>query len=91
VLAQVERSNGKNKRASAVNAGDVHAPMPGLVVNVLAVEGQQVASGEVLVVLESMKMQMEFRAPFAGRVDKVAVKNNQQVEKGSLLVRVLEN
>jgi biotin carboxyl carrier protein len=58
------------------------------VVNVLVKEGQRVDSGDPLVILESMKMQMQLRSPFNGQVSKVAVHNRLQVEKGTLLVQV---
>jgi biotin carboxyl carrier protein len=89
LVAQVEKGNGKNrKRLDPAAAGAIKAPMPGMVVNVLVKEGQQVASGEPLVVLESMKMQMQLRSPVAGSIARVAVQNRAQVEKGALLVQV---
>jgi biotin carboxyl carrier protein len=47
-----------------------------------------VEKGQVLVLLESMKMQMQMRAPIAGRVSKVAVQRGAQVEKSTLLVQI---
>ncbi len=89
VMAQVEKGNVKNKRrAEQVDAGALIAPMPGMVVNVLVKEGQQVNQGEALVVLESMKMQMQLRSPFSGQVSKVSVASRTHVEKGALLVQV---
>ena len=89
VMAQVQKGNGTNHRRSEPgDAGTLLAPMPGMVVNVLVKEGQQVDCGEPLVVLESMKMQMQLRSPFSGQVQRVAVSNRAQVEKGTLLVQV---
>jgi len=89
LVAQVEKANGKSHRSSeTVNGGTVKAPMPGMVVDVLVKEGQAVDSGEPLVVLESMKMQMQLRSPMAGYVSKVAAQNRAQVDKGALLVQV---
>jgi biotin carboxyl carrier protein len=51
----------------------VRAPLPGLVVQVLVSEGQTVADGEVLVVLESMKMENELLAPRRARVKAIHV------------------
>jgi biotin carboxyl carrier protein len=64
------------------------APMPGRVVRVLAPMGADVASGEGLVVIEAMKMENEIRAPRAGRVQEVAVREGQAVEAGALLAVV---
>lgn len=66
----------------------VTAPMHGLVVNVLVAEGEVVERDQTLVVLESMKMQMQIRAPQGGKVQQLAIHNGQQVEKGALLVEL---
>jgi biotin carboxyl carrier protein len=89
LIAQVEKGNGKpKKRVEQANQGAISAPMPGMVVDVLVREGQRVDSGEPLVVLESMKMQMQLRSPFSGQVRQVNVCSKSQVEKGTLLVQV---
>lgn len=88
LVAQVEKGNKARRRTDPGCAGNLIAPMPGMVVNVLVKEGQRVDSGEPLVVLESMKMQMQLRSPFSGQVSKIAVQNKSQVEKGALLVQV---
>ncbi len=71
-------------------SGAVVAPMPGLVVRVLVVAGQQVEAGEGLVVVEAMKMENELRAARAGVVAKVHVDVGQVVEKGAPLVTLGE-
>jgi biotin carboxyl carrier protein len=91
VVAQVEKATSKMLGKAKISAGDVIAPMPGIVVRTLVSEGDEVEKGEVLVVVESMKMQMEFRAPVSGRVEKVAVQSSSQVDKGTLMVRVAEH
>ncbi len=62
------------------------APMPGLVVRVAVSEGDRVAVGAALVVLEAMKMENELRATAAGVVKGVKVKPGEPVEKGQVLV-----
>jgi len=64
----------------------VKAPMPGLVVAVLVTEGQEVSTGDVLVILEAMKMENEVRAPCNGRVNRVQVSPSETVQKGQTLV-----
>jgi biotin carboxyl carrier protein len=76
------------QRNDTASAGTLAAPMPGLVVDVLVREGDLVEAGQTLVVLESMKMQMQLRSSAAGRVESVPVQCRQQVEKGALLVRL---
>jgi acetyl/propionyl-CoA carboxylase alpha subunit len=67
-------------------AVSIQAPMPGLVIDVPVAEGDQVNQGEVLVVLESMKMQNELRAPRAGKVSNLQVKVNDNVDRKHTLL-----
>jgi biotin carboxyl carrier protein len=62
--------------------------MPGMVVNVLVQAGDYINQGQTLVVLESMKMQMQLRSAVCGTVTQVAAKPGQQVTKDTLLVSV---
>lgn len=66
----------------------LQAPMPGLVVAVPVATGQEVEANEVLVVLESMKMQNELRAPHAGRVVEIYVQPGERVLQKQNLVRI---
>lgn len=66
--------------------GAVAADIPGLVINLLVAEGQSVAQGEPVVVIEAMKMQNELSAAVAGVVSKIAVKAGQSVFPGDILV-----
>jgi pyruvate carboxylase subunit B len=64
------------------------APMPGLVVRVNVQAGDQVQSGQGLVVMEAMKMENELRAAAAGRVRAVLVTPGTAVEKGAVLIEL---
>ena len=64
----------------------LRAPMPGLVLRILAEPGQEVVAGAGLVVLEAMKMENELRSPAAGIVGAIRVQPGQAVEKGQALV-----
>ncbi|MEE1946773.1 acetyl-CoA carboxylase biotin carboxyl carrier protein subunit [Pedobacter sp. KR3-3] len=64
----------------------VMAPMPGLVLNVLASEGDEVKKGDSLLVLEAMKMENMIKSPTDGVIKKIAVKQGDKVEKNELLV-----
>ena len=66
--------------------GTLKAPMPGLVVRILAEPGQPVSAGAGLVVLEAMKMENELKAPAAAVVRGVSVRAGEAVEKGQVLV-----
>jgi propionyl-CoA carboxylase alpha chain len=73
--------------ADAVASGSLLAPMPGTVVRVAVDEGQEVAPGDVVLVLEAMKMQHTVSAPSAGTVT-VNVTTGQQVAAGEVLAVV---
>ncbi|MBI4497083.1 MAG: biotin/lipoyl-binding protein [Chloroflexi bacterium] len=62
------------------------APMPGVIVDVLATVGDHVTPGTPLVVIESMKMNNQLRAPAAGTVKAVHVHQGQRVERNQVLM-----
>lgn len=64
----------------------VKAPMPGLVVAVPVISGQEVKIGQGLIILEAMKMENELRAPRAGSVKAIRVSPGQVVDKDQVLV-----
>ena len=84
-LVEVERYP---EPGSGLAEGALTAPMPGTVVRVDVEVGASVAAGQVLVVLEAMKMEHAVRAQVAGTVAQVDVEAGQQVESGALLVVV---
>ena len=71
--------------------GDLRAPMPGVVVEILTEVGQQVSEGDVLVIMESMKMKMQMRTLVSGQVKTIAIEPGQDVEKGDLLVAISQS
>jgi biotin carboxyl carrier protein len=85
-LAEAPRDGALGPRKAAGGPLRLAAPMPGKIVRVLAAEGQEVEAGEGLLVMEAMKMENEIRAPRAGCVREVAVREQQAVETGALLV-----
>jgi acetyl/propionyl-CoA carboxylase alpha subunit/acetyl-CoA carboxylase carboxyltransferase component len=78
--------NGVPHRISMDQGGAVRSPAPAVVVAVNVKEGDQVAVGDRLVVLEAMKMELSVLADFAGTVREVAVRNNLQVATGTPLL-----
>jgi biotin carboxyl carrier protein len=66
----------------------VIAPMTGSIVEVRCDAGQAVARGDVLLVIESMKMNNELRSPAAGVVDQVPIVPGQKVSANDLLVAI---
>ena len=72
--------------SNARKGGDVKAPMPGLVLNVLVEAGQKIKKGEAMVVLEAMKMENILKAVADGEVKKVLVQKGDKVEKNQVMV-----
>ena len=72
--------------AMAAKADFIKAPMPGLVINILVKEGDEVAKDTPLLILEAMKMENILKATSAGIVDQVKVKTRDAVEKNQLLI-----
>ena len=80
--------DGAVHRISGGEAGLVRAPAPAMVVAITVGVGDQVAEGDVVAVVESMKLETALRAPVAGRIAEVLVDVNTQVETGAKLVRI---
>lgn len=91
----VEDEREKRLRATAggsvSEAGEYHlkAPMPGMVVSIPVEEGQEIEQGQVILILESMKMQNELKAPRAGTIGRIRVKPGESVEQRQTLLSVL--
>jgi propionyl-CoA carboxylase alpha chain len=69
-------------------AGSLVAPMPGTVVSVEVAVGDEVVAGQLLAVLEAMKMEHQITAPVAGRVSAVLVTTHQTIDAGAVMVVV---
>mgnify|MGYP005683371389 FL=1 len=82
VAAKPKRSGGRKKKKS----GTVSANIPGKVVTVEVEEGQTVEEGQVVLILEAMKMQNEIQAPVSGTVVSVQCEEGQAIEANVPLV-----
>lgn len=74
--------------AASRGEGGIAAPMPGLVLAIKAKEGDSVAAGQTLLVMEAMKMENAVTAPYAGTVAKIYVREGDSIAEGDLLVDV---
>ncbi len=88
VVAEDERSRlltATTRSGHKSNVTTLRAPMPGLVTNVLLEPGASVSEGQVIVVLEAMKMENDLTSPLRGMLKDVMVTRGQTVDQGALL------
>ncbi len=71
--------------AAPASGENINAPMPGTILSVNVQNGQSVKEGDVLMILEAMKMENEILAPCAGTVSGLSVTKGATVETGALL------
>jgi len=71
-----------------IQSGDIHlkAPMPGMVIAIPVEQGQEVTSGDNVIILESMKMQNELKAPRDGVISRLRVKPGDNVDQNQVLL-----
>ena len=81
------RAGGERSKA---HPGVLQAPMPGKITKVAVAKGDRVTKGQVLVVMEAMKMEYTLEADIEGTVNEVNAQVGQQVSLGAVLVRVGE-
>jgi len=74
-----------NAPAPATGGQPIPSPLAGNIFKIVVTHGQQVAAGEVLVILEAMKMETEVRAPSAGTIDQIVVREGDAVQVGETL------
>ena len=85
VTAVSEKVSSEEVSKAVTGGVKVSAPMPGKILSVNIQEGQKVKKGDVLFVLEAMKMENEIMAPEDGMVEKVLVSKGTQVASGDIL------
>ena len=77
------------KPAAPAGAGNpIKAPLPGTVTDIKVQTGQQVNVGDVVLVLEAMKMQNNIEAEYAGTVTSISVKPGETVMEGAVLLTI---
>ena len=88
VYRLTDRPPARTRGAAGADSGELRAPMPGTVVEVLAAQGETVAKGQRIVVMEAMKTQQVLAAPFDGLLAVLDAEAGRQVDEGRLLAKV---
>lgn len=91
IPAQIQAVDRFPQTMGEEDVGSLHAPMPGKVIRVDVTEGDTVTEGQVLVVIEAMKMEHTLKAPYDGVVARVTHLAQEQVEADAILVVVEPN
>jgi pyruvate carboxylase subunit B len=76
------------KRPGEIGEGELNAPMPGKILEVLVSEGDEVELGDPVAILEAMKMENELKAPVKGVVSSIAVQQGDSLEKDALILEI---
>ncbi len=81
-------STGQKSRPKPSQPGDVTTPMPGRVVKILVAEGDQVSSGDPLIVIEAMKMENQVPAPIDGTIKAILIKEGENANSDETLIQM---
>jgi pyruvate carboxylase subunit B len=76
------------KTASEIGEGELNAPMPGKILEILVKEGDEVEIGEPVAILEAMKMENELKAPVSGVVETISVAKGDSLEKNAAILEI---
>ena len=76
----------EEKKGTSVEGTPVEAPMPGIIIRLEKSEGDKVGEGDVLLILEAMKMENSITSPASGVVKEIRCKEGDNVQKGQVLV-----
>jgi pyruvate carboxylase len=82
--------SGPKRRKASPKPGEVGAPMPGRVIDLVTTVGQHVKAGQKLLVTEAMKLETVIKAPVTGVVREIVSGAGESVEAGDLLVVIEE-
>lgn len=74
--------------AAAAKVNEIKAPMPGLILSIQVKEGQVVAEGETVLILEAMKMENSITAPRDAIIEKIHIVQGTTVAKNELLIEM---
>ena len=91
VLGQPAKQESEEKVTSAANvntANAVKAPLPGVITEIKVAVGDEVKRGDVVIVLEAMKMANNIESEYAGQVTSILVKQGETVMEGAVLLTI---
>ena len=70
------------------NFNHINSYIPGTIIDILVKDGQKVAAGQSILILEAMKMYNDIKMPFKGKIVKVYVEIGQKIPKNFLMIEI---
>lgn len=70
------------------NANHINSYIPGTVIDILVKEGQKVAAGASIMILDAMKMYNDIKMPFKGKILKINIEKGQKIPKNYLMIEI---
>lgn len=87
-LIPVKLEETETLNRGVIHQGEVYAPLNGQVIRIMIKQGERVKEGDLVLILEAMKMENEISAPVSGRLSQILVREKEVVKTGSLLFKI---
>ena len=78
----------ETKKVETGSVKKIFAPLPGVILNVMIKEGQNVKEGQDVLIMEAMKMENSIHSPYTGKIIKINVKKDDTVAEGDILIEI---
>lgn len=78
----------ETKRVESGGVRKIFAPLPGVILNVMVREGQEIKEGQDVMVMEAMKMENSIHSPYTGKVIKINARKDDTVSEGDVLMEI---
>lgn len=76
------------KTSAELGEGQLNAPMPGKILEIMVSEGDSVEMGDSVAILEAMKMENELKAPISGTISQISAAEGDSLEKNALILEI---
>ena len=79
----------RESKKDAAGTGEIRAVIPGLIVGIKVSKGQKITAGDVVIVLEAMKMYNDIESEIDGKISEILVSEGDKVAKNQLMIRLV--
>jgi len=88
IIDQEKKYKQSRKGDSTEGENTIVSPMPGKIIKILCEKGEEVESGQVLIIVEAMKMESELKAKMSGKIKDIKVKETETVDANQTLIMI---